>query len=87
MAGNQRSFVPFNLATDKLSDVVTDISPKTGLFKSTINYKNVLSSLNKESLQLVKNGSLKEQTPSYKLFTLLNIALDKLVDEKYEAIV
>ena len=49
--------------------------------------KNVLSSLNKESLQLVKNGSLKEQTPSYKLFTLLNIALDKLVDEKYEAIV
>ena len=87
LAGNQRSFVPFNLATDKLSDVVTDISPKTGLFKSAINYKNVLSSLNKESLQSVKNGSLKEQTPSYKLFTLLNIALDKLVDEKYEAIV
>jgi len=47
LRGNQRSFVPFNLDTSKLSDALTDISPKSGFFKSGIDYKTILATMNK----------------------------------------
>lgn len=84
---NQRSFIPFNLTTDKLSDALTDIAPKTGLFKSTIDYKTVLSMLNKTSQQATKSHKYGEDQVAYKLMDLLDQALDKLLDEKYNSIV
>ena len=84
---NQRSFIPFNLTTDKLSDALTDIAPKTGLFKSTIDYKTVLSMLNKTSQQATKSHKYGEEQVAYKLMDLLDQALDKLLDEKYNSIV
>ena len=84
---NQRSFIPFNLTTDKLSDALTDIVPKTGLFKSTIDYKTVLSMLNKTSQQAKKSHKYGEDQVAYKLMYMLDQALDKLWDEKYNSIV
>jgi hypothetical protein len=84
---NQRSFVPFNLDTDKLSDALTDILPKSGLFKSTIDYKSMLSSLNKASQQATRDGKYGTDKVALKLLDLLDETLDKLIDEKYNGIV
>ena len=84
---NQRSFVPFNLNTTKLSDALTDIAPKSGLFKSTIDYKSVLAALNKESQQAMKTQKYGTDRVALKLLDLLDETLDKLIDEKYNGIV
>ncbi len=84
LKGNQRSFQPFNLNTDKLSDALTDIAPKSGLFKSVIDYKSVLSALNKASQQAVKTQQYGTDKVALKLLDLLDETLDKLVDEKYD---
>lgn len=84
---NQRSFVPFNLDTDKLSDAITDILPKNGLFKSSIDYKSMLSSLNKASQQATREGRYGTDKVALKLLSLLDETLDKLIDEKFNGIV
>lgn len=86
LRGNQRSFVPFNLDTDKLSEALTDMAPKAGFFKSAIDFKTLLSSLNKESQQAVKNGRYGSKT-ALKLMDLLDTTLDRLIDEKYNGII
>lgn len=86
MRGNQRSFVPFNLDTDKLSEALTDITPKSSFFKSTIDYKTLLAALNKESQQAVRNGDYGSKV-ALKLMDLLDKTLDKLIDEKYNGII
>lgn len=84
LKSNQRSFQPFNLNTDKLNDALTDIAPKSGLFKSVIDYKSVLSALNKASQQAVKTQQYGTDKVALKLLDLLDETLDKLVDEKYD---
>lgn len=84
---NQRSFQPFNMTTDKLSDALTDIVPKSGLFKSTIDYKAILSALNKASQQSTKSHKYGTDRVAWKLLDLLDETLDKLIDEKYNGIV
>lgn len=87
LRGNQRSFVPFNLNTEKLSDCLTDIVPKSGIFKSTIDYKTLLSALNKASQQAVKTQKYGTDRVAYKLMDLLDETLDKVIDEKYNGII
>lgn len=87
LKGNQRSFIPFNLETQKLSDALTDILPKTGLFKSTIDYKTLLSALNKASQQNTKVHKYNEEQVAFKLMDLLDVTLEKLLDEKFNAVV
>lgn len=87
LRGNQRSFVPFNLDTVKLSDCLTGIAPRSGLFKSPIDYKSVLSALNKASQQATKISKYGTDKVSLKLLDLLDETLDKLIDEKFNSIV
>ena len=84
---NQRSFVPFNLNTDKLSDSLTDIAPKSGFLKSTIDYKSVLSALNKASQQAMKTQKYGTDRTALKLLDLLDETLDQLLDEKFAGVV
>ncbi|MCI6618106.1 MAG: hypothetical protein MSD82_04555, partial [Prevotella sp.] len=86
MRGNQRSFMPFNLDTDKLSEALTDMAPKAGFFKSAIDYKTLLAAMNKESQQAVRNGDYGSKV-ALKLMDLLDKTLDKLIDEKYNGII
>ena len=86
LRGNQRSFIPFNLDTEKLSDAITGIAPKSGFLKSTIDYKSLLSSLNKASQVSVKSGKYGADKVALKLLDLLDETLDKLVDEKYDSL-
>ena len=86
LAGNKRSFVPFNLSTNKLSDALSDIKAKTGFFKSALDYKHVLAMMNKESQKAVKNNMYSDSKVALKLFSLLDISLDKLIEEKYDSI-
>ena len=83
---NRRSFEPFHLSTDKLSDALNGIAPKSGLFKSAIDYKVLLSALNKMSQQAVKTQKYGTDRVAYKLMNLLDETLDKLVDEKYNPV-
>lgn len=87
LKGNQRSFEPFNLNTEKLSDAFKDIVPKSGLFKSTIDYRTMLSSLNKASQQAVKVQKFGTDRVAYKLMDLLDETLDDVVDEKFNSVV
>lgn len=87
LKGNHRSFAPFNLETEKLSEALTDIAPKTGFLKGTIDYKTLLSAMNKASQQSVKNKRYAEGNVAYKLMDLLDNTLDHIVDEKYNGIV
>lgn len=87
LRGNQRSFIPFNLNTEKLSDCLTGIIPKSGFFKSTIDYKTLLSALNKASQQAVKTQKYGTDRVAYKLMDLLDETLDKVIDEKYNGII
>lgn len=84
---NQRSFVPFNLTTEKLSDCLNDIAPKTGFLKSTIDYKTVLSALNKASQQAMKTQKYGTDRTALKLLDLLDDTLDHLLDEKFVGVV
>lgn len=87
MYGNQRSFTPFNLRTIKMSEAIIDVKPKTGIFKSPIDYKQLLSALNKQSQQELNTGKYKSSGLPFKLFNLLDETLDKLVDEKFESLI
>ena len=87
MKGNQRSFVPFNLDAVKLSDALTDITPKSGFFKSTVDYKTLLATLNKASQNATKNSRYSTEKVPLKLMQLLDETLDKIIDEKYNSII
>ena len=86
LAGNKRSFVPFNLSTNKLSDALSDIKAKTGFLKSALDYKHVLAMMNKESQKAIKNNVYSDSKVALKLFSLLDTSLDKLIEEKYDSI-
>lgn len=86
LKSNQRSFVPFNLHTDKLKESINDILPKNGFLKSTIDYKTILSAMNSASQKAVKNANYNNNT-ALKLLGLLNETLDKIVDDKYNSVV
>lgn len=87
LRGNHRSFQPFNLDTTKLSDAITDIAPKSGFFKSGIDYKTMLAALNKASQQAQKSNKYGGDRVSLKLLDLLDQTLDELIDEKYNGII
>ena len=87
LKGNQRSFAPFNLDTTKLSEGLSDIAPKNGLFKSTIDYKTLLSALNKESQTATRAQKYASNNVAYKLMNLLDEVLDKLIDEKFNSVI
>ncbi len=87
LGGNQRSFHPFNLASTQLADAIADVAAKKGFLKSEINYKTLLSELNKASQQAVKDGRFTQDKVALRLMTLLHETLDKLVDEKYSGLV
>lgn len=87
LSGNQRSFVPFNLMSSQLADALTDVAPKKGFFSGEINYKVLLSQLNKASQTAVKDGRFGSDKVALRLLTLLDETLDKLVDEKYNGLI
>ena len=87
LKGNQRSFVPFNLDAVKLSDALTDITPQSGFFKSTVDYKTLLATLNKASQNATKNSRYSTEKVPLKLMQLLDETLDKIIDEKYNSII
>ena len=87
LKSNQRSFIPFNLETDKLSDSLVGIAPRSGLFKSTIDYKSMLSALNKASQQATKASKYGSDKVAFKLLDLLDETLDKLIDDKFNSFV
>lgn len=87
LAGNQRSFVPFNLATTQLADAINEVAPKKGFFSGEIGYKSLLSALNKASQTAVKEGRFGSDKTALRLMTLLDETLDRLVEEKYNGLV
>ena len=87
LKGNQRSFAPFNLNTDKLNDCLVGIAPKSGFFNSTIDYKTMLSALNKTSQIASKTHKYGTDKVATKLLDLLDVTLDKLIDEKYNGLI
>ena len=87
MGHNQRAFRPFNTGTDKMADSLNGIAPRSGFFKSALDYKNLLSALNKESQAATKQNRFQNGSPALKLMSLLDTVLDKLVDEKFDGIV
>lgn len=86
MAGNQRSFIPFNLNTVQLYDAINGIHPKRSLFSGVISYKMVLSMLNKMSQRAVKHCLFSDGNVGCRFLTLLDEALDRLVDDKFESL-
>lgn len=86
LQGNHRAFIPFKLDTEKLSEAISEIQPKSGIFKSTIDYKTLLSALNKASQQAMKTNKYGSDRVAFKLFDLLDDTLDQLIDEKYNGI-
>lgn len=87
LRGNHRSFVPFNLDTEKPSEALTEIAPKTGFLRPPIDYKTLLSALNKASQQATKAGRYADGRVAFKLMDLLDTTLDGLIDDKYNGIV
>lgn len=86
LKGNQRSFQPFALDAVKLAEAFTDIQPKTGLFKSAIDYKTILGALNKSSFESSKANRYGEQQVALKLLDLLDRTLDTVIEQKYVGI-
>lgn len=86
LAGNKRSFMPFNLHTKKLRDCIEGIESKSGFLKSSIDYKTVLAAMNRASLSATKGSKYSDDRVAYKLMDLLDIVLDKLVDEKFNPV-
>mgnify|MGYP000009692469 FL=1 len=87
LKGNQRSFAPFDLSAEKLADASVDMLPKSGLFKSALDYKSILSSMNKASQAATKANRFAGDKVSLKLLSLLEETLDTLVDEKFNGVV
>ena len=87
LRGNQRSFMPFMLDTDKLADALNGITPKTGFLKSAIDYKAMLAMLNRLSQQALKNRAYNDGNVARKLLELMDEALEKLIDDKYNGVV
>lgn len=87
LAQNQRSLKPFNLLASKLSESLNQITPRSGFFKSALDYKNLLAALNKESQHAMKEHRFDSKSAPHKLMTLLDTVLDKLVEEKFDGIV
>jgi hypothetical protein len=87
LAGNQRSFRPFNLATTMLADSINDVAAKKGFFSGAIDYKTVLSALNKASQLASKKGRFTQDQTALRFMTLLDETLDGLIDEKYQGLV
>ena len=87
LRNNRRSFAPFNLETTKLSEALCDIAPRKKLFQGTIDYKTLLSALNKASMDISKTGRYTSANVSYKLLDLLDEVLEKLIDEKFVGVV
>lgn len=87
LGGNQRSFIPFNLRTTKLSEAINEVKPKSGFFKSPVDYKQLLSALNKMSQQELNTGKYKSSGVPFKIFDLLYETLDKLTEEKFESLI
>lgn len=87
LAGNQRSFKPFNLVSQAMADAITDVAPRKSFFSGEINYKTLLSELNKDSQAAQKNGRFAQDQTALRLMTLIDEALDKLIDEKYNGLV
>lgn len=85
IGGNQRAFRPFNLDAGRLADALNGIQPKTGFFKSALDYKTLLSALNKESQQATRNNRFAGNA-CLKLMSLLDTVLDKLVEEKFNGV-
>ena len=82
-----RSFVPFNLDTDKLKECITDVQPKSGFLKSAIDYKTILAAMNSASQKAMKTSRFESGNVASKLLSLLNETLDKIVDDKFNGIV
>lgn len=87
LAGNQRSFQPFDLLTVQMADAIKGVVPKKSFFGGEISYKTLLSALNKRSQSAVKAGGFQVGDTVLRFFTLLDEALDSLVDEKYNGLV
>ena len=87
LKGNMRSFVPFNLDTDKLKECITDVQPKSGFLKSAIDYKTILAAMNSASQKAMKTSRFESGNVACKLLSLLNETLDKIVDDKFNGIV
>lgn len=86
LAGNQRSFIPFNLNTTQLADAISGVLPKKGFFSGEIGYKTVLSAMNKASQAASRQGRFADGNVALRFLTLLDETLDKLVDEKYDGL-
>lgn len=87
LAGNQRSFNPFNLASSTLADAINDVAPKKGFFSGEINYKTLLSAMNKASQAAARAGRFAQGQEALRLMTLLDETLEQLIDDKYMGIV
>lgn len=87
LKGNMRSFVPFNLDTDKLKECITDVQPKSGFLKSAIDYKTILAAMNYASQKAMKTSRFESGNVACKLLSLLNETLDKIIDDKFNGIV
>lgn len=87
LRANQRSFMPFNLGATNLGDSINEVEAKTGFFKSIIDYKSVLSAMNKLSQQYTKTGKYGSDKVAFKLMDLLDETFEKLVDEKFNSVV
>ncbi len=87
LGSNQRSFQPFNLASTQLADAINEVAPKKGFFSGEINYKTLLSAMNKASQAAVKGGRFASDKVALRLLTLLDETLDQLIEEKYNGLV
>lgn len=86
LEGNHRSFVPFNMETDRLKDALTGMVAKCGFLKHTIDYKTILAAMNATSQKATRKGLYDGAHTALKLLDLLNTTLEKVIDEKYEAV-
>ena len=87
LRGNQRSFEPFVIDTEKVGGCIKGIAPKTGIFKSPFDYRTLLSALNKESQKAAKASRYLQDGVPAKLMGLLDKVLDGVIDEKLNPIV
>lgn len=86
MRANQRSFMPFDIDTEKLGEAIAGISPKTSFFHSAIDYNTLLARLNRLSQRAAHTRQYNERQTARRLMELLWQALDELADEKYQGI-
>lgn len=87
LGGNQRSFQPFNLHSQRLADCVNGVAPKKTFFSSEVSYKTMLSALNHASQQALKEGRFQHDKIALRFLSLLDETTDKLVDEKFVGVV